>query len=198
MALKLRSPASTGSIEPAPPPATDPQHTLMLQMLEQSPWANDLEERQLSLFARYMRVMYADAGVHIFTEGEREHFLCLVVDGKVDILKEDSTGARHVVITLNRGKTIGELSLLDGGPRSSTAVARENSILLVLDEDAFDDLEDAQPALAARILRVLARLLSQRLRMTSGRLVDHLEDVVERTDPGKRGWPGDPGNSHER
>jgi CRP-like cAMP-binding protein len=80
-----------------------------------------------------------------------------------------------VVVTLNRGKTFGELSLLDGGPRSSTAIAREDCTLLVLDEDALDDLQDAQPGLAARILRVLARLLSQRLRMTSGRLVDHLE-----------------------
>ena len=143
-------------------------------MLEESPWANDLDQRQLGLLARYLRVMYADADVRIFTEGDHEHFLSVVVEGKIDILKEDSSGLRHVVVTLNRGKTFGELSLLDGGPRSSTAVAREFSTLLILDEDSFDDLEDAHPALAARILRTLSRLLSQRLRMTSGRLVDHL------------------------
>ncbi len=174
MAAKLGSPGFMNTIEPAPPPAPDPTHALILQLLEQTSWATDFDQRQLELFARYMRVMYADAEVRIFTEGDRQHFLAILTDGKVDIMKEDSNGARHVVVTLNHGKTFGELSLLDGGPRSSTAVAREDCTLVVLDEDAFDDLEDAQPALAARILRVLARMLSQRLRMTSGRLVDHL------------------------
>jgi CRP/FNR family cyclic AMP-dependent transcriptional regulator len=174
MALKMRSETPAQVLDPAPPPAPNPEHAKALALLEGTPWADELEQRQLALLARYLRIMYADADVRIFTEGEREHFLCIIVEGTIDILKEDSNGARHVVITLHRGKTIGELSLLDGGPRSSTAVAREDAILLILDEDAFDDLEDAHPALAARILRVLARLLSQRLRMTSGRLVDHL------------------------
>lgn len=174
MAPSIRVSASTDSMEPAPPATPDPARAMILAMLEQTPWANELDQRLLELFAHYMRVMYADTDVRIFTEGDRDHFLAILVDGKIDILKEDSNGARHVVVTLNHGKTFGELSLLDGGPRSSTAIAREDSTLLVLDEDAFDDLEDAHPALAARILRVLARLLSQRLRMTSGRLVDHL------------------------
>lgn len=174
MDLKIRTPTIHGNIDPAPPAAPDPTHTMVLEMLEQTSWANDLDQRQLGLFARYIRVMYADKDVRLFTEGEREHFLTILVDGKIDIVKEDSSGERRVVVTLNRGKTFGELSLLDGGPRSSTAIAREYSTLLILDGDSFDDLEDAHPALAARILRVLARFLSQRLRMTSGRLVDHL------------------------
>jgi len=175
MPLRIRTPSVHSQIEPAPPQAADPAYTMVLGMLEQTPWANDLDQRMLGLLARYIRVMYADKDVRIFSEGEREHFLSIVIDGKIDILKEGSDGERHVVVTLNRGKTFGELSLMDGGPRSSTAIAREYSTLLILDGDAFDDLEDAQPALAARILRVLARLLSQRLRMTSGRLVDHLQ-----------------------
>lgn len=174
MSATTRSPVSTNSLDQAPPAKADPQHAMMVEMLEHSPWAEELEYRQLALVARYMRVMYADKDVRIFTEGDRDHFLSILVDGKIDILKEGSDGIKHVVVSLNRGKTFGELSLLDGGPRSSTAIAREDSTLLCLDEDSFDELEEAQPALAARILRVLARLLSQRLRMTSGRLVDHL------------------------
>lgn len=174
MDLKIRTPTVHGAIDPAPPAAPDPQHAAILGMLEGTSWANDLDQRQLGLFARFLRVMYADKDVRLFTEGEREHFLSILIDGKIDILKEDGTGQKHVVVTLNHGKTFGELSLMDGGPRSSTAVAREYSTLLILDEDAFDDMEDSQPALAARIMRLLARLLSQRLRMTSGRLVDHL------------------------
>jgi CRP-like cAMP-binding protein len=174
MALNTRNPASTDSLDPAPPASMDTTHAMLLQLLEQTPWADEFEARQLGLFAPFMRVMYADANVSIFSEGDRQHFLVIIAEGKIEILKEDSNGAKHSVIMLGRGKTFGELSLLDGAPRSSTAIAREDSTLLILDEDAFTDLEDAQPALAAKILRVLARFLSQRLRMTSGRLVDFL------------------------
>lgn len=174
MAIRFHESNAAGTISPAPPAVQDRAELLALQLLEGTSWANELDSRMLGIMAKYMRVMYADKEVRLFSEGDRDHFLTIVVDGKVDILKEDGHGKPHVVVTLNRGKTFGELSLLDGGPRSSTAIATENSTLLILDEDAFDDLEDAQPALAARILRVLARLLSQRLRMTSGRLVDRM------------------------
>jgi len=174
MTLKLHTPTADETAAPVPGAAPDPAFALVLERIEETSWANDLDQRQLELLARYMRVMYADTDVRIFSEGDRGHFLAILVDGKVDIVKEDSNGAEHVVVGLNRGKTFGELSLMDGGLRSSTAIARSYSTLLILDEDAFDDLEDAHPALAARILRVLARFLSQRLRMTSGRLVDKL------------------------
>ncbi|MDQ8153116.1 MAG: cyclic nucleotide-binding domain-containing protein [Gemmatimonadota bacterium] len=175
MVPKIQATTTADSVAPAPPAAPDPAQTMILQMLEETSWANDLDQRNLSLLARYIRVMYADKDVRIFSEGEHEHFLTILADGKIDILKEDTHGDRHVVVTLNRGKTFGELSLMDGGPRSSTAVAKVYSTLLILDEDSFNDMEDQHPALAAKILRVLARLLSQRLRMTSGRLVDHLQ-----------------------
>lgn len=174
MALKTRGTTLSDSLGPAPPAAPDPAHTMVLEMLMETSWANDLDQRQLETLATYIRVMYADKDVKLFSEGDHDHFLTILVDGKIDILKEDSNGERHVVVTLNRGKTFGELSLMDSGPRSSTAIAKEYSTLLILDESAFDDLEDAHPGVAARILRVLARLLSQRLRMTSGRLVDKM------------------------
>lgn len=174
MAIRFQQSNVAETISPAPPAAPDRAERLALQLLEDTSWANELDPRMLGIMAKYMRVMYADKEVRLFSEGEHEHFLTIIVDGKIDILKEDGHGKRHVVVTLNRGKTFGELSLLDGGPRSSTAIVTEDATLLILDEDSFDDLEDAQPALAARILRVLARLLSQRLRMTSGRLVDRM------------------------
>jgi len=174
MVLKIHANVPADSISPAPPAVPDAEHELILEMLEETSWANDLDQRQLGMLARYLRVMYADTDVRIFSEGDRGHFLAILTDGKIDIVKEDTNGERHVVVTLNRGKTFGELSLMDGGLRSSTAIAKCYSMLLILDEDSFDDLEDAHPALAARILRILARFLSQRLRMTSGRLVDKL------------------------
>lgn len=174
MAIHFQQANAAATISPAPPASGDHAEQLAAQLLEDTSWGNDLEPRMLGIMAKYMHVMHVGKDVLLFSEGDRDRYLTIIASGKINIIKQDLNGHAHVVVTLNRGKTFGELSLLDGGPRSSTAVAVEESTLVILDEDSFSELEDAHPALAARILRVLAKLLSQRLRMTSGRLVDYL------------------------
>jgi CRP-like cAMP-binding protein len=100
--------------------------------------------------------------------------LCLVVEGRVSVMKE---GARHApkrIGTIGAGNTFGEMSLIDGEPRSASVVAEEPTILIVLTGEGFARLSLEVPRLAFKVLLKLSKLLSQRLRQTSGVLVDHL------------------------
>ncbi|MDP1997148.1 MAG: hypothetical protein Q8J90_08100, partial [Gallionella sp.] len=63
----------------------------------------------------------------------------------------------------------------DGEPRSATAVVIETSTLAVLTQENFLLIMRDKPALSAKLLLKIAQLLSQRLRLTSGILVDYLE-----------------------
>ena len=67
------------------------------------------------------------------------------------------------------------MSLIDGWPRSASAVAVEDSTMLVLTKDNFEHLLSDQPQLGSQILMKLAGLLSQRLRMTNWVLVECLD-----------------------
>jgi CRP-like cAMP-binding protein len=67
------------------------------------------------------------------------------------------------------------MALLDGQPRSATAVAAEDLVLLVFTRPELDKLVEAKPRLGVKLLWKLARFLSQRLRQTSGALAEHLD-----------------------
>lgn len=138
------------------------------QLFADAGW-NDIET-----FARYVHCLVTPTGTVIFKEGDAGSFLCLLVKGEVGILKEDQHGKAQPIASVSRGKTVGEMSIIDGEPRSATCVARADSVVLMLTKENFARVVKEKPGLAVFILSRLARLMSQRLRGMSGQLVEHL------------------------
>lgn len=135
----------------------------------------DLQWAELKTIAGYMQGYRAVAGVTIFEEGEAGSYLCLVLEGRVAVLKENLAGERRVVAALGPGKTFGEMAVVDGERRSATALAETESQLAILTRGNFDKLIAEYPALAIHLVLRLARVMSQRLRVVSGQLVDFLD-----------------------
>ena len=145
------------------------------EMLEETAWSAAFVWREIEVLARHMIGHSAPRGTTIFTEGDPSRYMSLIVKGEVDIIKHDSDGKKHVITTLGPGKTLGEMALIDNEPRSAAAVASTDALLLLLTENQFDALIKTYPGLGLRLILKLAKMLSQRLRSTSGVLVDHLE-----------------------
>lgn len=159
----------TTSLVPLPEGAGDAR-----ALLDRSGWLADLGDGQLSVLARYLGAYRAPRKGSVFREGAREPFLCVVVSGKIAIIKEDSHHAKQGIVALGPGKIVGELSLVDGEPRSATAHALEDSVVLVLTKAGYDKLSDDFPRLALQLLTRVTRTISQKLRQTSGILVEYL------------------------
>lgn len=136
----------------------------------------DLSWRQIKRLARYMEAWRADTGATVFSEGERDPYMCLIVDGRVKVLKSDSAEGEKELAVLGRGQVFGEMSLIDGEPRSATVVADVDSLLLVLTQEGLASLLDDVPRIGARLVLRIARTMSQRLRMASGIVVNCLEE----------------------
>jgi CRP-like cAMP-binding protein len=145
------------------------------QLIGQTEWSDQLSWVQTGTFARYVDAFEARKGVEIFRQGDRGHYLCLLVEGRVEIVKEDSAGGKKTLATIGPGKTFGEMSLIDGEPRSATALALDDSKVVILTEENFHRLTYRHPRLGVALLLKLATLMSQRLRRTSIMLVDFLE-----------------------
>ena len=80
-----------------------------------------------------------------------------MASGAVKILLPAEDGTEPAILTtIGPGGFFGELTLLDGGPRSATAVALEPVTAQVLRRDAFDRLIDGEPALRRTLLAALA------------------------------------------
>jgi len=149
------------------------------EMLDATRWANDFEWRQVKRLATFMRAYEADKGAAILNEGDRSSFMCLIVSGSVDILKEDSEeGTKHLAV-LGPGNTFGEMELLDAGPRSASVVPAEKTLLLVFTKQDLDALAEDAPLLALKLVEKIARMMSQRLRKTTGALSEYLERMAK-------------------
>lgn len=143
-------------------------------MLSESALFGDLPWADIEVLARYVQAYSAAADVVLFREGDPGSFLCLVVSGRVAIDKTDSQDEHKTVTLIGPGKALGEMAVIDGERRSAACITRVPSTLVLLTKEHFNRILAEHPGLAAQILLRLARLLSQRLRFTSGQLVDYL------------------------
>ncbi len=146
------------------------------ELLDETRWSRSFDWPEIERLASHMELQSIPAGEEIFGEGEAGEYMGLIVRGRIAVLKEDSSGRRRRITTIVAGKTLGEMSLLDLEPRSATAVADADSLMMVLTRKQYGKLMDNYPRLALKLLTNLARMMSQRLRRTSGILVEFLED----------------------
>jgi len=97
--------------------------------------------------------------------GEEDQTLFIVVSGEFEVLISTTEKQKpHVLQTIPAGSVFGELSFLDGKPRSATVRAIKKSEVIKLTRDELDEMAAKEPALARIFLLELGRILSLRLR----------------------------------
>lgn len=92
----------------------------------------------------------------IITQGERSNSLYVVLEGRLKVYATDEEGRQTLLAFLNQGDFFGELSLLDGQPRSASVMTVAKSRLLCLTQDAFQRFINDHPGQMLAMLRVLA------------------------------------------
>ena len=108
-----------------------------------------------------------DAGDLLFVEGERSHSVYACVEGRVRIFLTTPSGRELLVGIKEPGDEFGELSALDGRPRSASAAAIDSTVVAVLPADRYLDLLLSAPHLSVAV----CQSLSAELRRANDRLV---------------------------
>jgi CRP/FNR family transcriptional regulator, cyclic AMP receptor protein len=112
-------------------------------------------DRELDHIARLVRERRVPSGTVLVREGEAAgDELLIVAEGLAEVAAE---GQR--LASIGPGAFIGEVSMLDGAPRSATVTTVAPTRLLVLDAAGFDQLLARSPDVANRVLRVMAARL---------------------------------------
>ena len=104
------------------------------------------------------------AGEKIFNSGDAGDELFLIRRGEVRILLPVDESHSHHISTFGRGAFFGEMSFLDGNPRSASAIAYYDTDLYVISRKTFDQLSEEHKKIALNLLEGLARVLAGRLR----------------------------------
>ena len=145
-----------------------------VEILDRTNWSYGMTLEEIEIFAAFTSPWRVRKGTVIFAQGDTENFLCLLSEGKISICIEDFDGNKKILTSIRPGKVFGEMSLIEGEPRSAAAIAAEDSLIHILSRDDFARLERDHPRVWGRLLWKIAKLLSQRLRQTSGKLADLL------------------------
>ena len=146
-----------------------------VEMIETSRWSHDFAYREIEQFAALLEVQRFPAGDWIFREGTREACMGLLIQGRVIISKSNSSEGQKTIAVVHPGRTIGEMSLIDGEPRSASALADAPCTLLMLSKQHFELLVTRYPRVAYKLLLSAAKALSGRLRQTNGVLIELLD-----------------------
>ena len=138
---------------------------------------------EVRLFAHFMHVYRGEPGVEIIREGDGGDFMLMIVEGKVEVHKRDRWNTPQLLAVVESGRTLGEMSMIDGEARFATCIAVEPTLIAVLDRESLARIIVEQPLLGAKILMELVLMLSQRLRATSARLLGLLDEQQQHTAP---------------
>ncbi len=153
----------------------DPVRQMIQNKLAKNPLFLDLNKSEIEILSRQLVGYRANKGDAVFVEGNKAGYLCFVIDGHLDIVKDTGTGKSRKISNVAAGRIIGEMSLIDGEPHSATAIASEPTLLAALTDKNLNELVEKYPVLGAKLYRKIAFMISQRLRRSDAELVNFLD-----------------------
>ncbi len=142
-----------------------------------------LDDQERAALAERLETTEVPAGKALFNRGDPGDSLYLVRGGEVEIFFKNDTGDRIVLESAREGDFFGEISLLDGGPRTASALVVKDLSAVVVDRGDLDEFLRLRPGAALEILAATGRRLrvnAELLRHTASRNVNE-ETIDNRT-----------------
>jgi CRP-like cAMP-binding protein/tRNA A-37 threonylcarbamoyl transferase component Bud32 len=131
----------------------------------------ECSDAELEAFLRVAPAAKLLAGETLFEEGKAGGGGFLLLAGEVEIRKEIGS-AHEVRARVRAGHVLGASALVDGALRDVTASARTDCTVVELKREVFDKLHETQPAVAARLLDMVALDAIRRVRAATGRFAE--------------------------
>ena len=127
-----------------------------VDVLRKVPLFSGLSRRHLDLIAQHADEVKVAEGKVLTRQGERGLEFFLIVDGSARVERDGKPIAR-----LGAGDFFGEMSLIDGKPRTATVIAETPIVLLVVHTRSFGHLLEAVPGLQKKVLVTLCERLRE-------------------------------------
>ena len=124
-----------------------------------------LSRRELMTLATFSKEKRFPSGASLFQEGDEGSEMYVILEGKVMISKFIPGAGEEALAILDRGDFFGEMTLIDGEPRSADAKAHGGPLtVLALDQGTVREILSMDSHAALEFLQLLCRLVANRLR----------------------------------
>lgn len=122
-------------------------------------------------------------GQIIFREGDFEILMYAIDEGSVKVIKDYGGPQETELTTLYDGDTFGEMGLIDSMPRSATVIAKEATLVTLIDNVGFGEYFKDKPAKVVRIMQQL----SMRMRNLTNEYMDACKTISRCLDATNKG-----------
>lgn len=142
----------------------------ILKMLGETAFADGLTVQELAVIASVCKERQFSQDEEIFGEASTGSELYIVCKGRVSLevaLPNRPSEKQERLTTATLGMVFGELSLVDGTPRSARARALEDTLVIEIASSNINPLMELHPRIGFILMRNLATLLAFRLRSTN-------------------------------
>jgi len=143
-------------------------------ILKQQVLLEGIDESGLSKIAMITKQVSVKKGDQLFKEKDETKGLWLVHAGKIEISRITADGWRQTLVVLPAGHFFGELSILENRKHVASATALEDTELLLIPKEDFDDLVQKDCALALKLVIKLAIAMSKNLRRMNDKFLSAL------------------------
>ncbi len=130
-----------------------------IDILKANELFKNLDNDELTKLAALVSVKTAPKNTYVINEGDESSAMYLIKKGKADVIVNNEDGKKMILTTLVEGDHFGELSLIDGAPRSATVVALEKCEFIVLHKDNFFTLLKENNNFAIDVIKYLCKQL---------------------------------------
>lgn len=151
----------------------DPAFLAQIRLFDQ------LDDDERGVLAQAVATRTVAAGATLFDAGTPGDSMFIVRDGAIELFVRDTTGQKIVLHTAMPGEFFGELSLLDGGSRTASAVAVADCELVVLDREDLLQLFQKRPAAALDLLAAMGGMTRRANALLRSRVARNVNDQVE-------------------
>ncbi len=137
-----------------------------MYFLADYPIYRDFDAEDIEILGKICEEKKYANGQAVFKENETGDGLYIIRKGVVKILKENKT-RKKLIATLAEGEFFGEMSLIDGSPRSASVEASGEVELVKLTKDGFEKLKTEYSRTGFKFVGVLLKFMSYRIRRTT-------------------------------
>ncbi|HET9200331.1 MAG TPA: cyclic nucleotide-binding domain-containing protein [Dehalococcoidia bacterium] len=125
-----------------------------IDAIKKVPLFKGADQNQLQLIAMQADEVQVQPGMSLATQGGKGNELMIVLEGAAEVTRD----GKHLA-DLGAGDFFGEISLLDGGPRTATVTASSPMRTLVIRRENFQSIQETTPGLSEMLVAEVASRL---------------------------------------
>ena len=137
------------------------------QLLSNTAIFEHLAEEDVGVVEERLISLEFEPGDILFKEGAPGRYICFVVKGELEVVKQAEGEQEVAIAELSAGHSVGEMSIIDGLTCSATVRVKTPTTVMALTKEDFERIMAEFPKVGAQIFKGISTLLSMSLRRTT-------------------------------